>query len=85
MQVTIPDDLARGLGAEEKKVLTEIAVALYKTRRLSLAKAARMLRVHRNTFQRILAERGEVLNYTREELDEDVRSAQDLVARTSRS
>ncbi|MBI4617114.1 MAG: UPF0175 family protein [Planctomycetes bacterium] len=83
MMLNIPDEIIRGLGGDEQSVLIEIAVALYKLRRMTLARAARLVGTDRIGFQRILGERGLELNYTMEAAEEDIRLAHELSERLS--
>ncbi|MBI4614351.1 MAG: UPF0175 family protein [Planctomycetes bacterium] len=76
MTITLPDDLARGLGKDERAVLVEILVGLYKAGTVSLAYAADILGIDRIGFQRILKARGLALNYTEEDVLDDIRAAE---------
>ncbi|MBI4617705.1 MAG: UPF0175 family protein [Planctomycetes bacterium] len=75
MHVTIPDELATTLGANEREVVEELAVALYTGKRITLALAAEFAGVDRIGFQEILGKRGLCLNFSRNEVLEDLRVA----------
>lgn len=76
MNISLPDELAPILGDDERAVLTELLVWLYKTGRISLGYAASVLDVDRLDFQRILKERGQPLNYSVQDLEDDLRGAE---------
>lgn len=63
MKIEIPDKAARRLGDDERAVLEEIVVHLYKARRVSGGLAREMLYTSLIDFQHLLASKGEVLNY----------------------
>lgn len=82
MRITIPDDVARTLGDTESAVTEEIAVALYLTAKVSLAKGARLLDIDRIEFQQILARHSVPIHYSSSSLEEDIRQAQRLIPDT---
>ncbi|MBI4613060.1 MAG: UPF0175 family protein [Planctomycetes bacterium] len=81
MTITIPDSLAEALGENEREVLVEILVGLYEIGTVSLAYAADLLELDRIHFQGILKARGRPLNFAKEDLEQDIRTADWLCSR----
>lgn len=68
MQIEIPDDL----GITKEQARLDVAVGLYSSHAVSLARAARFAGRSCVDFQRILAERGIPIAYDSEDLDDDI-------------
>ena len=68
MQLNLPDDLA----ITEEQARLDLAVGLYSSHTLSLARAARLAGRSGLDFQRLLAERGIPIAYGIDDLDQDI-------------
>jgi len=77
--VQIPDELESLLAATpeavQSRVRLDLAVNYYREGVISLGKAAEMSGVSRLEFERILAERGTVRNYSADDLNRDLQWA----------
>lgn len=74
MQLNLPDDLE----ITEEQARLDLAVGLYSSRTLSLARAARLAGRSRLGFQRLLAERGIPLTYGVDDIDHDLETLRQL-------
>ena len=74
MTLTIDDDVLQAARLSAERLRLELAVALFRGDRLTLAQAARLAETDRLTFQHLLASRGIPLHYTSEDWDEDLRT-----------
>ncbi len=74
MQLNLPDDL----GITEEQARLDLAVGLYSSRTLSLARAARLAGLSRLDFQRLLSDRGIPLAYGVEDIDHDLDTLKQL-------
>lgn len=68
MHIEIPGDLE----VTEEQARLDLAVGLYSSHTVSLARAARLAGRSRIDFQRILADRGIALAYDSADLDDDI-------------
>ncbi len=68
MYIEIPGDL----GVTEEQARLDLAVGLYSSRTVGLARAGRLAGRSLIDFQRILADRGISLAYDSEDLDDDI-------------
>jgi predicted HTH domain antitoxin len=78
MSLVISDADVRATGLSEAELRVELAVALFQSERLTLARASRLSGMSRLEFQRLLAGRRIAVHYTQAELDEDVQTLADL-------
>jgi len=81
-QVQIPASLSR-LGATQKEIQRRVnewlVLSFFTETKISSGKAARLLGITRSDFLDLLRERGiSYVNYTKEELDEEIRAAGSL-------
>jgi predicted HTH domain antitoxin len=74
MPVTISDDVLAAAHLTEAQLRLELAVALFREERLTLAQASRLAETDQLTFQSILAEREIQIHYGIEEFHEDLRT-----------
>jgi predicted HTH domain antitoxin len=74
MPVTISDDVLAAAHLSEAQLRLELAVALFREERLTLAQASRLAETDQLTFQSILAEREIPIHYGIEEFHEDLRT-----------
>lgn len=78
MNVAIPDDLAASAGLTEAEARGELAIALYKGERLTLAQAARFAGVDRVAFYQLLARHDVPVNYDFSDFEQDLASLRGL-------
>jgi predicted HTH domain antitoxin len=74
MPVTIPDDVLAAAHLSEAELWRELAVALFREQRLTLAQASRVAQMDQLAFQAVLAEREIPVHYGIEEFHEDLRT-----------
>lgn len=74
MPVTISDEVLAAAHISEPELKQEIALALFRQERLTLAQASRIAEMTQLQFQEILAERQIPIHYGVEEFREDLRS-----------
>ena len=79
MQVEIPDTALTGTGLTPDQVRLEVAVALYRDRKVSMGRAATLAGLPRIPFQRELAQRGVTVDYDVAEFEEDLRNISALL------
>ncbi|HAA12528.1 MAG TPA: hypothetical protein DCE41_12860 [Cytophagales bacterium] len=72
MKLELDEDLMAKVGASPQDVLTELAVTYYKQEKLSLGQASSLARLDRIAFLSALAARNLTVNYTEEDLEEDL-------------
>jgi predicted HTH domain antitoxin len=78
MSVVLTDDLVRATHCTEAELRIEIAVMLYAKKKLSLGKAAEVAGLDRWDFQKALGEREVPINYTVEDLHQDLETLKRL-------
>jgi predicted HTH domain antitoxin len=74
MPVTISDDVLAAAHLSEAQLRLELAVALFREDRLTLAQASRLAETDQLTFQSILSDREIPIHYGIEEFHEDLRT-----------
>lgn len=74
MPVTISDEVLAAAHLSEPELRRELAVALFRDERLTLAQASRLAEVDQLAFQAVLAEREIPIHYGIEEFHEDLRT-----------
>lgn len=84
MALTIPEDLARALGPDDRSALIEIVLALYQLERISEGFASKMLGMDRMDFRGLLAERDLYLNYSMEDAEHDIEAGQEIARQALR-
>lgn len=72
MAVTISDELLAAAHLSEAELRRELAVALFREERLTLAQASRVAEMDQLAFQAVLAAREIPLHYSVEDFREDV-------------
>lgn len=75
----IPEFAIAGTGLTADQVRIEVAVALYRDRKVSMGRAARLAGLARIPFQRETARRGVTVDYEVEDFEEDLRNIQPLL------
>jgi len=79
MHVELPDAALAGTGMTPDHVRLEVAVALYRDRKVSMGRAAHLAGLPRIPFQRELADRGVTMDYDVAEYEEDLRVISEFV------
>jgi predicted HTH domain antitoxin len=72
MIVELPDDAIEGTGMTPELAKLEVAIGLYRDRKVSMGRAARIAGVPRPEFQRELGKRGVSVNYDVEDFEDDL-------------
>ena len=70
-----------GIGASIEPTNLEAAVELYRERKLSMGRAAKMVGLPRPVFQRELAKRGVTVDYDVADFEDDLRAIEKLLPR----
>lgn len=81
MNIDLPDAALEGTGMTPELAKLEVAVALYRDRKVSMGRAARLADLPRPLFQRELGKRGVTVDYDVEDFEDDLQSAQKLFSR----
>jgi predicted HTH domain antitoxin len=74
MPVTISDEVLAAAHISEPELMRELALALFRQERLTLAQASRLAEMTQLAFQALLADRQIPIHYGVEEFREDVRT-----------
>ena len=74
MEIEIDDELAKQCGLTEASALQIIAIALYKSRGTHGTMAGRLLGLNELEFHQLLADQGYTVNYSLDDLLDDVGS-----------
>ena len=72
MTIEIPDEIVKREDYKIKDFMLDIAVMLYQNKRISLAKAASIVKLNRLEFQAVLADKGVYIHYTIEDLNKEL-------------
>ena len=72
MIVELPDAALEGTGMTPELAKLEVAIGLYRDRKVSMGRAARIAGVPRPLFQRELGKRGVTVNYDVQDFEEDL-------------
>jgi predicted HTH domain antitoxin len=72
MIVELPDAAIEGTGMTPELAKLEVAVGLYRDRKVSMGRAARIAGIPRPLFQRELGKRGVTVNYDVQDFEEDL-------------
>lgn len=78
MSVVIPDDILTAAGMSEAELKLEIAIMLYRQRKISAGKARRLAGMNLIEFQQELASRGICVNYDVEDFQADLKTLRKL-------
>jgi len=78
MTLTIPDDVLAAAHLTEEQLKRELALALFREERLTLAQAARLAEMDQLAFQGLLADRDIPIHYGVEEFHEDLRTLDEM-------
>jgi predicted HTH domain antitoxin len=72
MIVELADAAIEGTGMTPELAKLEVAVGLYRDRKVSMGRAARIAEIPRAIFQRELGKRGVTINYDVQDFEEDL-------------
>ena len=72
MQITISDELLRGVAVSPETVLIDFAVGIFSEGKVTLGRAARIAEMSSPSFQRLLGERHIPIHYDNCDLAEDL-------------
>ncbi len=72
MSLVISNEIVKASGLSEDEILLEIVVMLFKLDKISIGKAAELLRMPQIRFQRLIADRGICVHYDVAEFQEDI-------------
>ena len=78
MRVELPDAALEGTGMTPELAKLEVAVALYRDRKVSMGRAARLAGMPRPQFQHELGKRGVTVDYDVEDLHADLETLKSL-------
>jgi predicted HTH domain antitoxin len=78
MKIDLPDAALEGTGMTPELAKLEVAVALYRDRKVSMGRAARLAGMPRPLFQRELGKRGVTVDYDVEDLHADLKTLKSL-------
>ncbi len=70
--LVVSDEIVKASGLSEDELLLEIVVLLFKLDKISLGKAAELLKMPQIRFQRLIGDRGICVHYNVTELQEDI-------------
>ena len=72
MRVELPDSALEGTGMTPETAVLELAVALYRDRKVTMGRACEIAGLPRVRFQRELARRGVTIDYSVADLHDDL-------------
>jgi len=72
MSLVISDEIVKASGLSEEELLLELVLLLFQQDKISLGKAAELLKMPQIRFQRLIADRGICVHYDVAELQEDI-------------
>lgn len=81
MLIELPDAVFDGTGMTPELARLEVAVALYRDRKTSMGRAARIAGMTRPKFQKELGKRGVTVDYDVRDFEADLVAIEKLLAR----
>ena len=78
MKIELPDAALEGTGMTPELATLEVAVALYRDRKVSMGRAARLAGLPRPQFQQEVGKRGVTVDYGVEDYEQDLKSLRKL-------
>jgi predicted HTH domain antitoxin len=81
VSLVIPDEIVQATHLSPAELRVEIAVLLFRERRLTLGQAARFAEIPQPDFQRLLGRRRIPLHYGVEQLEEDLKTIREQPSR----
>ncbi len=85
MAFSIPEDLARALGPDDRTALIEIVLLLYQMERISEGYAVEVRGIDYVAFRQILADRDLYLNYSMEDVEHDIQAGHEIARQSTTS
>ena len=81
MTIELPDKELGSLRLTNEQARVDLAIGMYAGRQVSLGRAARIAGISYTDFMHELGKRGICLNYTIEDVEHDMRMADELAAK----
>ncbi len=81
MIVELPDAALEGTGMTPELAKLEVAIGLYRDRKLSMGRAARIAGIPRPLFLRELGQRGVTVDYDLDDFEDDLVAIEKLAPR----
>ena len=81
MNVELPDAVLAGTGLTPEIARLEVAVALYRDRKVSMGRAAQIAEIARPQFQKELGQRGATVDYDVRDFEDDLVAIEKLFTR----
>ncbi len=78
MNVELPDAVMEGTGMTPEIAKLEVAIALYRDRKVSMGRAARIAGIPRPHFQNEIGKRGVTVDYRIQDFEDDLVTIQKL-------
>ncbi|MFC1751390.1 UPF0175 family protein [Pseudomonadota bacterium] len=78
MKIEIPDEIAKSAGLNATELTEFLAVSLYKKKRINGVQGGKVLGTSEPEFHGLLEKYDEYVNYSEEELLEDIENLKDL-------
>jgi len=78
MNLIISNKILKSSGLTEKDIKKELALTLFREKKLTLAQASSIAQIDRLQFQQLLASRKINLHYSKKDFDEDLRVIESL-------
>lgn len=72
MSLVISDEIVKASGLSEDELLLELVLLLFQQDKISLGKAAELLKMPQLCFQRLISDRGICVHYDVAEFQEDI-------------
>ncbi len=72
MSLIISDEVVKASGMSEEELFLEVILLLFQQEKISLGRAAELLKMSQIHFQRLISERGLCIHYDVPELREDI-------------
>jgi predicted HTH domain antitoxin len=78
MNITIPDEILTSAKMSEDEIKLELAILLYKQKKISTGQARRLAGMHLLEFRKEIASRGMCVNYDVEDFQADIETLKRL-------
>jgi predicted HTH domain antitoxin len=72
MSLVIDSEIVKASGLSEEQLLVEVVLLLFQQGKISLGKAAELLKMSQISLQKLMAERGICIHYDVAEFQEDI-------------
>lgn len=78
MNITIPDEILESAQMSTDDIKVELAILLYKQKKISIGQASHLAGMHLIQFQKEMANRGICINYDVEDFENDLISLREM-------